>query len=658
MKRIAMISEHASPLAILGGVDSGGQNVYVGQLARHLAALGHEVDVFTRRDNEALPETAEWVEGVRIVHVKAGPPCFVRKEALLPHMDELTRNVLAYMRRERRERRPYDIVHANFWMSGLVAAEVKRALGLPFVITFHALGRVRRASQRAADEFPDERFAIEDRIVAEADHVIAECPQEEEDLVAHYNADPARITVIPGGFDPTELWPISKALARVSLGLAPEEPVFLQLGRMVPRKGVDTVIRGFGRVVHRHGIRGRLLVVGGETNDPDPVATPELGRLARVAEEEGVADRVVFVGRRGREALKYYYSAAEVFLTTPWYEPFGITPVEAMACGTPVIGSNVGGIKFTVRDGEAGYLVPPDDPDAIAERVAHLYRRPRLMNVLRRQAIRRANDLFTWSHVADGVAALYEQITLARNPARREQAERLAVVDTGFDAALESLRETRRHLRERIVLAAELLGAAFAAGRKVLACGNGGSAADAQHLAAELVGRFKTPGRPALPAIALTADSAILTAWSNDAGFDQVFARQIEALGKPGDVLLAISTSGRSPNVVRALEAARRAGLSTLALLGGDGGASAPLADVAITIPAADTAHVQEAHIVVLHVLCELLEARLLARPSRGDTALTAPTRWAASLDRPAPRAPARFPVHAVQPEGVEPCRS
>lgn len=614
MKRIAMISEHASPLAVLGGADGGGQNVYVGQLARHLAALGYEVDIFTRRDSEALPATAEWAQGVRIIHVTAGPPRFVRKEELLPHMEELTSNVLCHMRQRRRG---YDIAHANFWMSGLVAADVKRALGLPFVITFHALGRVRRACQQCADHFPDERFAIEDRIVAEADHVIAECPQEEEDLIRHYDADPARITVVPGGFDPAELWPINKARARATLGLPPDGPVILQLGRMVPRKGVDNVIRAFSRVVHRHDIPARLLVVGGETREPDPVATPELGRLMAIARDEGVEGRVLFVGQRGREVLKFYYSAADVFVTTPWYEPFGITPVEAMACGTPVIGANVGGIKFTVRDGEAGYLVPPDDPDALAERIAHLHRQPRLANVLRKRAIRRANDLFTWRRVAEGVASLYESVLASSSPARREKAGQLAVVDGGFEGILDSLREARRELRDRIVEAAEAVSAAFAGDGKMLVCGNGGSAADAQHLAAELVGRFKAKHRRALPAIALTADSAVLTAWANDAGYEEVFARQIEALGQPGDVLVAISTSGRSPNVARALDAARRRGIRTVALLGRDGGECRPLADVAITVPSADTQHIQEVHVVVIHILCELVEAAVLAEPAR-----------------------------------------
>src|SRR4051794_24912405 len=357
-KRVAMISEHASPLGVLGGVDSGGQNVYVGQLARNLAALGYEVDLFTRRDSDRLPEIAEWVSGIRIIHVPAGPPTFVRKEDMLPFMGDFSTYLQQFFRCQREA---YDLVHANFWMSGLVATELKRALGVPFVITFHALGRVRRLHQQTADQFPDARFEIEDRIVAEADRILAECPQDEEDLIRLYNADPGRVTIIPCGFDPAELSPISKPLARFALNLAPEERVILQLGRMVPRKGVDTAILGFARLVQQHGVAARLLIVGGESDEPNP-QEPEVGRLQAMACAEGVADRVAFIGRRGRETLKYYYSAADVFVSVPWYEPFGITPVEAMACGTPVVGSNVGGIKYTVRDGETGYLVPPRDP--------------------------------------------------------------------------------------------------------------------------------------------------------------------------------------------------------------------------------------------------------------------------------------------------------
>ncbi len=625
-KRVALISEHASPLGILGGVDSGGQNVYVGQLARHLAAMGYEVDVFTRRDSEVLPATADWVNGVRIVHVPAGPAEYVRKEEMLPYMERFTTWMLRYFKRQRR---PYNLVHANFWMSGLVAAEIKRALGIPFVVTFHALGRVRRQHQGPADQFPDERFAIEDRVVAEADHIIAECPQDEEDLIRLYNADPARITIVPSGFDSGEFWPISKPLARVALGFNPDERIILQLGRIVPRKGVDTVVQAFSRLIHQHGIEARLVVVGGESDEPDPRVTPELGHLQALVREEAVADRVTFVGRRGRDVLKYFYSAADIFVSTPWYEPFGITPVEAMACGMPVVGSNVGGIKFTVRDGETGYLVPPKDPEALAERIARLYRNPKLMGVFRRQAIRRANDLFTWSKVARAMAVLYEDLLAPTRLPVGTEPDYVELVDRAFGDAVATLVESRRLLRAPLLEAAEAISGCFAAGAKVLFCGNGGSAADAQHFAAEFVGRFKVSGRPGLPALALNTDSAVLTAWSNDYTYDDVFARQVEAFGQPGDLLVGISTSGLSRNVVRACEMAAQRGLRTVAIVGGDGGDLRALADVAVIVPSSDTQRIQETHAVVIHTLCELAEQQLISRgqiPTLSDG--VARTKW------------------------------
>ncbi|MFL5675775.1 MAG: glycosyltransferase [Chloroflexota bacterium] len=615
-RRIAMISEHASPLATLGGVDAGGQNVYVAQVARRLAALGDRVDVFTRRDDPDLPPVIEIAPGVRVIHVPAGPAAPVDKEDLLPLMDEFTAWMTARLRRS-----SYDLIHANFFYSGLVAADLKAALGLPFVVTFHALGRVRRQFQGDTDRFPDERFAIEDRIVAEADRILAECPQDEEDLIRLYNADHDRIAMIPCGYDPAEFAPMSRPLARMDLGLDPTEPVLLQLGRMVPRKGVDNVIRSLARLDADHGIRARLLVVGGATREPDLDATPELARLAAIAEEEGVRDQVTFVGRRDRAELQTYYNAADIFVSTPWYEPFGITPLEAMACGIPVVGSRVGGIKFSVRDGETGYLVPPDDPTALAERIAHLYHNPKLLAVLGQQAHRRVQDLFTWERVANGISAVYEEVFMEGRLARHQVGERLAAIDRRFEEAIETLAQTRRRARGDLIEAADEMTKVFARDGKVLIAGNGGSAAAAQHWAAEFVGQFLEHGRPGLPAIALGTDPSVMTAWANDAAFEDVFARQVQALARPGDLLIGLSTSGRSRNLVAAFEQARASGVTTLALLGGDGGELKALADHLVIVPSRITQHIQEAHEVMLHILCELVESRLVDAGwfARGD---------------------------------------
>jgi D-inositol-3-phosphate glycosyltransferase len=627
--RIAMISEHASPLGAPGGVDAGGQNVYVAQLARRLACAGHHVDVFTRRDCRSRPELVEWAPRVRVINVPAGPASFVAKEKMLPHMAEFTEYVLDFMRSQRQR---YDLVHANFFMSGLVAADIKRATGIPFVVTFHALGRVRRLHQGGADGFPDDRFAIEDRIVAEADRVIAECPQEQEDLILHYRADPARVVVVPCGFDAEEIWPIDQTLARAMLGIEPEDIVVLQLGRMVQRKGIEDVLRGFAQFANEVERPARLLIVGGESDEPDPERTPEIGRLSMVAEELGILDAVTFTGRKSRDALKYYYSAADVFVTLPWYEPFGITPLEAMACGTPVVGSSVGGIKFTVRDGETGYLVPPHDPDALAERLLHLARHPGLARSLGRQGIRRVHDLFSWNHVGRTMLALYDDVVVGSRRTGGRRVEEMRLVRESFDAAIEAARESRDRLGGAILEAADTITGSLSRQGKVLVAGNGGSAAEAQHLAAELVGRFQQDGRRALPAIALCADSAILTAWANDVGFERVFARQVEAYGQPGDVIVVISTSGRSKNLIAALEEARTRGLRSVALLGGGGGELANLADVAVIVPSDDTQHVQEVHGILVHVLSALVERRVA--PQADAVALPAPARAAREHQR------------------------
>jgi glycosyltransferase involved in cell wall biosynthesis len=420
--QIAMISEHASPLASLGGVDSGGQNVYIAQTARHLVRLGHRVDVYTRRDSVELPEIVATKDGYRVINVPAGPPTYVAKEDLLPYMAPFA----SYMTQKLR-RNPVDLVHANFFMSGLIAMRIKQQLDIPFVITFHALGRVRLLHQPQADRFPHERLAIEDEIVATADAILAECPQDAEDQITLYGAEAQRLRVIPCGFDPEELAPVDKRAARRHLGLDPEEPLVLQLGRMVPRKGVGDAVRGFARMVRYHGVNGRLMIVGGESDEPDPQKTPEIGRLQRIANEERIADRVWFAGRANRAELKYYYSAADVFVTMPWYEPFGITPLEAMACGTPVIGSNVGGIKFSVCNRYTGFLVPPRDAGALGNRLAALISQPALRARMGRRSLERVRKHFTWRGVAKQISQVYRDVLCSTAPA-------------AFSAETESLR--------------------------------------------------------------------------------------------------------------------------------------------------------------------------------------------------------------------------
>jgi D-inositol-3-phosphate glycosyltransferase len=420
--RIALISEHASPLAAVGGIDAGGQNIYVAHVSQALVRAGHSVDVFTRRDAPDLPAVVRQRAGLRVVHIPAGPARFVPKEELLQHMPEF----FAACRRSCSARR-YDLVHANFFMSGWVASELKRSLGLPFAITFHALGLVRLEHQKSADGFPPERVDIERRLVREADCIVAECPQDESDLMRLYHADPDRVVMVPCGCDAGEFWPVDRARARAGLGLANDEFIVLQLGRLVPRKGIDNVIEAIARLPRR--MTARLLVVGGASDTPDASLTPEIARLRALACGLGVETRVSFVGRRQRHELHRYYSASDVFVTTPWYEPFGITPLEAMACSTPVIGSAVGGIRYTVVPGVTGHLVPPHDPEALARRLADLHDNPSLARAMGRAGLARVRAMFTWDHVGNQLATAFAQLQATRREQRNvARSRRLDVV--------------------------------------------------------------------------------------------------------------------------------------------------------------------------------------------------------------------------------------
>ena len=406
--RIALISEHASPLALAGGVDAGGQNVYVAHVARALASAGHRVDVLTRRDDPALPAAVDMRRGVRVLHMDAGPPEFVPKETLMSHMPAFAEAARRLFTRSQ----PYDVLHANFFMSGWVGLALKQRFGVPLVTTFHALGLVRREHQGDADHFPPERITIERALVRDSDRLIAECPQDEADLLRLYEASPSRITSVPGGVDTEAFRPGDKQQARQRLGLDANEFIVLQLGRLVPRKGIDNVVRAMALLPAT--LPARLVVVGGGSTRPDEKLTPEIGRLLRLAAELGVAERVQFMGRRERFELRDWYVAADVFVTTPWYEPFGITPLEAMACGTPVVGSNVGGVQYTVVDGVTGFLVPPRDPARLAEKLIRLHANRALSSALGRAGVHRVRTMFTWDNVAQRLTRVYQRMQLAR----------------------------------------------------------------------------------------------------------------------------------------------------------------------------------------------------------------------------------------------------
>ena len=414
LTRIAFLSEHASPLASLGGADAGGQNVYVSELSSNLARRGYAVDVFTRRDNPHTPEVVDWQPGVRVIHLKAGPMRPRPKDELWPFMPAFCNSLQHFMERDETH---YDLIHGNFWMSGWVATEMRRRLGIPVVQIFHAMGKTKRRHQRKVDTSPGDRIKIELGIIREADKIIAQCPNERDELVDDYGADPARIALVPSAVNTNVFTPVARDEARRRTGLETERQIIVYVGRMLPRKDIRNIVRALALLArgNEHGQDAPLLlVVGGESEKPDPLDTPEVGELQKLAAELGVLDRVHFTGKRQPEALRDYYSAADVAVTTPWYEPFGLTPLEAMACGRPVIGSAVGGITYTIQDGKTGFLVPPRDPEALAARLQHLLSQPDLCRRMGLAARRRVEKEFSWPIVAMRTGALYEQLLAER----------------------------------------------------------------------------------------------------------------------------------------------------------------------------------------------------------------------------------------------------
>ena len=416
--RIAFLSEHASPLTTLGGADAGGQNIYVGEVSRNLGRCGFAVDVFTRRDSPDMPEIVEWGKGVRVVNLLAGPIQPRPKDELWPYMPEFRDSLLRFMELEETH---YDLVHGNFWMSGWVATEVRRRLDIPVVQIFHAMGKTKRRHQRKVDTSPGDRIKTELDIIRKVDRIIAQCPNERSELVKDYGANADKIVLIPSAVNTRIFKPVARDTARRRIGLDTNGKVIVYVGRMLPRKDIRNVIRALAVLVRKNERSEgspttslTFMVVGGETYEPDPVATPEIGELQKLAAELGVTEYVRFIGKRQPEELRNYYCAGDVAVTTPWYEPFGLTPLEAMACGRPVIGSAVGGITYTIKDGETGFLVPPRDPEALAARLQQLLSQPESGTQMGLAARKRVEREFTWSIVAMRTGALYETLLAER----------------------------------------------------------------------------------------------------------------------------------------------------------------------------------------------------------------------------------------------------
>lgn len=402
-----MVSEHASPLAVLGGVDSGGQNVHVAALASEMGRRGVEVTVYTRRQDEQMAHRVRLAPGVTVEHIPAGPARELPKDELLPHMDRFADE----LRRAWAERRP-DLVHAHFWMSGRASIAAGKPLGLPVVQTFHALGVVKRRHQGLRDTSPPERLETEEALVRSADHIVATCTDEVFELT-RLGARAHSTSVVPCGVDVATFSPRGASerrpgrneaaqAGRRTGGGTPHRLVVVS--RLVERKGIGNVICALAEVPDTE------LIVAGGPDRAELGSDPTAERLLDLATSNGVRDRVRLRGRVERASLPALLRSADAVVCVPWYEPFGIVPLEAMACGVPVVASAVGGLTDSVVDGVTGLLVPPRSPERVAEALRTLLADPGLRASLGRAGAVRARSRYSWDRVAAATLDVYAEV--------------------------------------------------------------------------------------------------------------------------------------------------------------------------------------------------------------------------------------------------------
>ena len=397
--RVAMLSVHTCPLAAPGGKETGGMNVYLREVSRELGRMGVEVDVFTRSQNPSIERVVALGERARVIHLKAGAEAPMERERVYEHLDEFIDGVEAWRITRGVD---YDVIDAHYWLSGVVALALRDEWSVPVLQRFHTLGRLKNGVARLAGERePEIRLREETRIVRCADRLVAANEGERAYFVDEYGASPERVAAIPCGVDTDLFRPGQVADARARLGLAPG-PLLLYVGRIAPIKGLHTLLDAVVRLTAARPAL-RLLVVGGDADEP---VDGHERALREQIEALGLGPAVHFVGAQPQERLRDFYLAADALVLPSYYESFGMVALEAMACGTPVIASRVGGLTTTVRDGVTGFLVREGDVTALAERVEHVLGDPDVAWRVGREGVAWAAQ-HRWPCVAEAICRQY-----------------------------------------------------------------------------------------------------------------------------------------------------------------------------------------------------------------------------------------------------------
>jgi D-inositol-3-phosphate glycosyltransferase len=412
IRRIAMLSVHTCPLATLGGKETGGMNVYVRDLSREFSRRGIYVDVFTRSQNPDLPRVSSNLgHRGRVIHLPAGPEKPYNKNEVFDNLPEFIEGVIRFAEDERVS---YDVLYSHYWLSGWVAQALRERWGTPIIQMFHTLGHMKnRVAQRQSDRETGRRIEIETEIVAFADRLVAATPAEKAQLIWLYGADPRKISVVSPGVNLRRFHPIDQNLAKSAIGVGEKHRLILFVGRIEPLKGIDTLLRAMALVAQRHPDWASDLcvsVIGGDPAQGEQVENAEMKRLQRLRAELGIGDLVTFAGKKDQDSLQHYYSAAEMVVMPSHYESFGMVALEAMACGTPVIASEVGGLAFVVRDGVTGFHVPDRDPEALANKIELLLSDSVLRLLLGRRASCWAES-YGWPAIADRLLDVFHDLS-------------------------------------------------------------------------------------------------------------------------------------------------------------------------------------------------------------------------------------------------------
>jgi D-inositol-3-phosphate glycosyltransferase len=392
-------------------------NVYVRDLSRELGRRGIAVDCFTRSQNPASPRINKEIgPNARVMHVPAGAEAPYDKNKVVDHLSQFVDGVLEFARREGLT---YDVIHSHYWLSGLAARRLRQAWGAPIVQMFHTLGQMKNAVASGPQEWEtDRRILAEAEVMGFADCLVAATPLERAQMVWLYGADVRKIVAVPCGVDLNLFRPVPQGEARRMLGLPAGRRVVLFVGRIEPLKGIDTLLRAMALLAADGASKQEdlsVIIVGGAPGAGAAQVRSELERLQCLQTELGIEHLVTFMGAQNQDTLVYYYSAADVTVVPSHYESFGMVALEAMACGTPVIASKVGGLAFTVQDGQTGFLVPDRDPEVLAAKIRSLLDDKALRHRLGGQAAHWAGR-FGWPVIADQILGIYDQVQSAVEP--------------------------------------------------------------------------------------------------------------------------------------------------------------------------------------------------------------------------------------------------